>query len=384
MEHFKKHAIEEITQWAERYRVLLSFSEVGKEFSISKSTVNKCLKRYNHIFNLTFKDELDRKEQEEAAYLFLGGQKKCGTCRQTKGIAEFHKSNRTRDGLERECAECYNKQHHEYICQHIDAVRVSCRKAQSKINAEKKKEREGTYKCIDCHQRLPVNQFNDCYYSDGKEKRCMVCSEKAHNPTSKVCYQCGQEKSMDHFCFVSTSKRYDSICRECAREKSLVVYHNDPERASERGKEYYIEHKEEIIEYNKEWKRKFNKTPRGKLYCAIRNGIKRIVGVSNNYDSKIKIKNDCDNGSNIYEGFLGCSLDEAARYIESLWDEEMTWENHGFYGWHIDHVIPIASVREIDDIEQIKKVCHYTNLQPLWAEDNLKKSDKMPEEMSNV
>ena len=51
----------------------------------------------------------------------------------------------------------------------------------------------------------------------------------------------------------------------------------------------------------------------------------------------------------------------------------MNWDNYG--QWHIDHIRPCASFNLLDPIEQ--KICfHYTNLQPLWAEDNLKKSNK--------
>jgi hypothetical protein len=50
----------------------------------------------------------------------------------------------------------------------------------------------------------------------------------------------------------------------------------------------------------------------------------------------------------------------------------MTWENHGQYGWHIDHIRPVSSF----SAEEIMQVNHYTNLQPLWASDNIKKSNK--------
>jgi hypothetical protein len=54
----------------------------------------------------------------------------------------------------------------------------------------------------------------------------------------------------------------------------------------------------------------------------------------------------------------------------------MSWENHGTYGWHIDHIIPCDAF-DFTKIEEQKKCFHYTNLQPLWREDNLKKSNKI-------
>lgn len=72
---------------------------------------------------------------------------------------------------------------------------------------------------------------------------------------------------------------------------------------------------------------------------------------------------------------LGCSTDAAKMHIESQFSEGMAWENHGLHGWHIDHIKPCASFDLTLDSEQ-RKCFHYSNLQPLWAKDNIKKSDK--------
>ena len=60
-------------------------------------------------------------------------------------------------------------------------------------------------------------------------------------------------------------------------------------------------------------------------------------------------------------------------WIESKWLEGMSWDNHTVNGWHIDHVIPLASAKTE---EEIYKLNHYTNLQPLWWYDNLSKGKK--------
>jgi hypothetical protein len=59
-------------------------------------------------------------------------------------------------------------------------------------------------------------------------------------------------------------------------------------------------------------------------------------------------------------------------YLGDLFTEKMNWDNYG--EWHIDHIIPLSSA---NTEEEIYKLCHYTNLQPLWAEDNIKKSNKI-------
>lgn len=75
---------------------------------------------------------------------------------------------------------------------------------------------------------------------------------------------------------------------------------------------------------------------------------------------------------------LGCSISELKIHLESKFQPGMTWENHG-YGddcWHIDHILPCASFDLTQESEQ-RKCFHYTNLQPLWQRDNLKKSNKL-------
>lgn len=72
---------------------------------------------------------------------------------------------------------------------------------------------------------------------------------------------------------------------------------------------------------------------------------------------------------------IGCSWEDLKKHIEQKFTEGMNWENYGMYGWHIDHIIPMSSANTIEELESL---CHYTNLQPLWAEDNLRKSDSLP------
>jgi len=73
---------------------------------------------------------------------------------------------------------------------------------------------------------------------------------------------------------------------------------------------------------------------------------------------------------------LGTDIETAREHIEKQFKEGMTWGNHGNNGWHIDHIIPCASF-DLTDPEQQKKCFHYTNLQPLWANENLSKGKKI-------
>jgi len=90
---------------------------------------------------------------------------------------------------------------------------------------------------------------------------------------------------------------------------------------------------------------------RNRLYCAIKRGTK--VG------SAVKD--------------LGCSIEQLKSHLESKFQVGMTWENYG--EWHIDHIVPLDGF-DLSNENQVKIACHYTNLQPLWAKDNLKKGSK--------
>jgi hypothetical protein len=85
---------------------------------------------------------------------------------------------------------------------------------------------------------------------------------------------------------------------------------------------------------------------------------------------------------------VGTDIDELRGYIECLWLPGMTWENYGSLPdgsqpidrvWQMDHIIPCSSFNLLDPDQQ-QKCFHYTNLQPLWAKDNLAKGSKVPED----
>lgn len=73
---------------------------------------------------------------------------------------------------------------------------------------------------------------------------------------------------------------------------------------------------------------------------------------------------------------LGCSLEFFKGYIEGKFKAGMNWNNWNTYGWHLDHVRPLATF-DLADTAQISTACHYTNLQPLWREENLKKGARL-------
>lgn len=70
---------------------------------------------------------------------------------------------------------------------------------------------------------------------------------------------------------------------------------------------------------------------------------------------------------------LGCDWATLASHMEARFQPGMSWDNRG--KWHVDHIIPLDSAKTPEEMERL---CHYTNLQPLWAADNIRKSDRIP------
>lgn len=171
------------------------------------------------------------------------------------------------------------------------------------------------------------------------------------------------------------NKKYREQHKEYYKEKSKEYqqsekrkiynkkhYAEKKEQFNQYSKKYYQEHKTELNKRNNEYKKqRRNNDPVYKMKSAIRNLLNCV------FSQRIGIKK-----RHHTEEILGCTIEEFIKYIQSKFQEGMTLENHG--EWHIDHIIPISSAKTEDEV---LKLNHYTNLQPLWAEDNLKKGSKI-------
>jgi hypothetical protein len=114
-----------------------------------------------------------------------------------------------------------------------------------------------------------------------------------------------------------------------------------------------------------EYQRKRNKEDK---VFRFRNSLRQLIYTSfkrGSFNYKKKTKT---------EFILGCTILEFRNYIESKFTKGMNFENHG--EWHLDHIIPLASATTEEEIINLN---HYTNFQPLWAEDNRSKGKKIIE-----
>ena len=134
---------------------------------------------------------------------------------------------------------------------------------------------------------------------------------------------------------------------------------NNLEKIKSYRKKWYENNLNYMTNYDKKRKKI---DPEYKLWKNVRTRV-------NNY---LKLEN-INKNSSTYE-LIRLTPNELKIHLESKFVEGMSWNNYGLYGWHIDHIIPLSSA---NTEEEIYKLCHYTNLQPLWSEDNLKKGCKI-------
>jgi len=125
------------------------------------------------------------------------------------------------------------------------------------------------------------------------------------------------------------------------------------------------------VEKNKDRKRAYNNA-----YDIKRKSVDILYRLSSNLRSRMSHAITGRKGWPSAIRHLGCTVEELRKYLESKFQPGMTWNNYGHKGWHIDHIIPLSNF-DLSDPEQFKKACHYTNLQPLWAADNLAKGAKL-------
>jgi AraC-like DNA-binding protein len=128
-------------------------------------------------------------------------------------------------------------------------------------------------------------------------------------------------------------------------------------RRRQQKQDYYRRNRDTILKKNADRVRGYLKT-RPEFRAGLNLRRRLHAAMANNYKT----------GSTIEA--LGCSIEELRDKFEDQFEAGMTWDNYG--EWHIDHCRPLANF-DLTDPEQVAEACHFSNLQPLWAEDNLRK-----------
>lgn len=209
----------------------------------------------------------------------------------------------------------------------------------------------------------------------------------------KICRQCKKEKSYSEFGRSKWSDGYRAVCNECRRTTEAPKYYKkhqqtiqnykqrNREKILKENKAYYKSHSTYFSSYRikhseqyRQWRinnrarlnayRKQLKitNPDFKIACNLRSRMSTLLRRCKTPKSSSMLK------------LLGCSLEQLKEHLESQFLIGMSWDTYG--SWHIDHIRPCASF-DLSKPEQQATCFHYSNLQPLWASDNLKKNKKL-------
>ena len=216
----------------------------------------------------------------------------------------------------------------------------------------------------------------------------------------KICSKCKIEKDVCEFGKNNSAKdKLRTSCRECRKDEGKLYrkhnsekrkltiknwydknpnynqsyYLNNKEKVNSNNKKWYELNKDKVREFDKKWKEENIKKVREYYNNRIKfqrktDPLKQLI-----FNVRTRINSVLKNKTKSSFNIVGCTPEFLKEHIEKQFKEGMSWELMGKH-IHIDHIIPLASAKTE---EEIYKLCHYTNLQPLWAEDNLRKGDKI-------
>ena len=154
---------------------------------------------------------------------------------------------------------------------------------------------------------------------------------------------------------------YVSANRERINELNRLNYKRNGDKWKKQRTEYYYANKEKHILRRRKNQKTRNQNPKYRIANALRCGLYNALKLNK------KIKKTFE--------LLGCDIETFKKYLQSKIMKGMTMENYGTV-WHIDHIIPVSKFDLSKDEEQ--KICfHYSNMQPMFAVENMKKRDKL-------
>ena len=219
---------------------------------------------------------------------------------------------------------------------------------------------------------ISITIFTDFYKNrmckDGYRNYCKKCcgiSQQKYNESVRETFlQNKREKYQKNKEKISNQKRdYYNTNRPIILERVKNWKIDNPTKV----KEWKEENKENINQSQKEYREKRMETD---VLFRTTIHLRKLIGGSFNRRNWTKNSKTFD--------ILGCDVETFIQHIENQFQDGMNWDNYGKKGWNYDHIIPLASATTE---EEIYKLNHYTNFQPLWWHENLSKGDKLPEEL---
>lgn len=203
---------------------------------------------------------------------------------------------------------------------------------------------------LDKNDNITILKYDDNHFL------CSMCGGYFHIKKSykSVKYRCKECQQFDRQC--------NYLLNQEKIKKQVKNYDNENiEQFKLRQKRYRMQHKDRLTSYFKNYQKDLYKND--KLFKLSQLLRRRTRGALKSKKFKKNKK---------FKEYIGCSIKELADHLEKQFKVGMSWDNHG--EWHIDHIIPLSSA---ENEAEIYKLSHYTNLQPLWAAENMTKGAKI-------
>lgn len=277
----------------------------------------------------------------------------CRNCLLSLPLKSFYKDSSSIDGLCSQCKLCKNEK--------TRLLRLE-RANNNKIPTHKICPRCTINKTADCFTCLKTNK-------DGLASYCKDCRRLADitrknkakeqpivldNSVTKKCVKCEIEKPITMFRITRKSNdNVTHICLECLPKNNWT---KEKQRISE--KKYRLNNPEKMKEKYKKYALNINRRIRDSLNHRISEAL---------FTNKVTKNNTTTN-------YIGCDIPFLKKWIEFQFIDGMSWDNYG--KWHLDHVTPCFSY-DLSNDKHITECFHWKNYRPLWAKDNMEKSNKI-------
>jgi hypothetical protein len=212
------------------------------------------------------------------------------------------------------------------------------------------------------------------YFKEYRRRKNPKIKEKEElaQQGKKRCTKCSNIKPFGSF--VPQKAGYMGIkaqCRECDTEYDKQFQSKNNTRAERDKTDKAKQYRKKYVAENLDWWRKYERE-----YRYNRRREDMFFKIKGNLSGRLSdLINKRNLSTNTLE-LIGCDRETFLSHIQKQFTEGMAWENYGLKGWHVDHIIPL-SLFDLTIEDEVKKACHYTNLQPLWWQDNLEKGNKI-------
>lgn len=215
--------------------------------------------------------------------------------------------------------------------------------------------------CIKCGN---IKVFSEFYKKErhlfGVSGVCKSCDNKRASLRDRAEYS-KLYRGTNKVKLKKRSKSYYKANRERLKTKQRAYRRENLDECKARSNKYQKENKTKIRSYKREY---LNKNPKYKLYKSI--------------SGRVWFSLKGNKKGRHWEDLVGYTLNELKKHLEKLFTKGMTWNNYGRYGWHLEHKIPIDAFNFTKtEHSDFKRCWALKNLQPMWAEENLKKGAKL-------